>query len=76
MRKEVIERRLAAGGDADSGAGLPRPEASDRSEIVESRRFKKSRRVCYSNTASLTIVRDVAGVRWVEKKKFILRNAG
>ena len=40
MRKEVIEKRLAAEGDAESGAGLSRPEASNRSELVESRRFR------------------------------------
>ena len=40
MRREVVERRLAAQRDADSGAGLPRPEASDRNEYVEPRLFR------------------------------------
>ena len=56
-RKEVVERRLAAERDAESGAGLPLPEASDRSEIVG-----------YSNTVSLKTVRDVKGVLWVDEK--------
>ena len=40
MRSEVFERRLAAQRDADSGAGLPRPEANDRNEYADARRFR------------------------------------
>ena len=40
LRNEVLERRLAAERHAKSGAGLPRPEASDRKDLVESRRCR------------------------------------
>ena len=61
MRQEVIGRRLAAKRNAKSGAGIPRPEASDKSEFVESRRFRTPR-PCYSSTASLKIVKDATSV--------------
>ena len=45
VRKEIIEQRVAAHRDPESGAGLPRPEASSRLEHPDSRRFRITDRV-------------------------------